>query len=178
MKKIQLLLATISLVVLLVAIGCNNDLQNANNSDAPTKNSGSDEHVHADGGSRKDHSVEGHGHEPGPHGGTIVDWGGGKFHVEFIVDHEKKEATAYIFGTDEKTPKPIDSAEISLTIKEPSFTTTLKPSPQDGDPEGKASRFLGTHKGFATVREYQGSLSAVVDETPFSGKFDEGDHDH
>ncbi|MCO8123365.1 hypothetical protein NHH03_16565 [Stieleria sp. TO1_6] len=42
-----------------------------------------------------DHSVAGHGHRAGPHDGTIADWGGGKYHVEFTVDHGKTQATAY-----------------------------------------------------------------------------------
>ena len=47
------------------------------------------------------------GHGAGPHDGTLADWGGGKYHVEFTVDHDKQEATVYILGGDEKTPSPI-----------------------------------------------------------------------
>ena len=51
-----------------------------------------------------DHGHEaGHGHGAGPNGGTLADWGGGKFHVEFTVDHDKKETVVYILGSDEKT---------------------------------------------------------------------------
>src|SRR4051794_15154853 len=69
---------------------------------------------------------EGHEHGTGPHGGTVADWGGGKYHVEFTVDHPKKEATVYILGSDEKTPVPIKAKDdqLLLSIKEPAFQVT------------------------------------------------------
>jgi hypothetical protein len=117
-----------------------------------------------------------HAHGEGPHGGTVADWGGGKYHVEFTVNHDKQEATVYILGGDEKTPSPIDAAEITLTIKEPALTATLKASPQEGDGEGKSSRFVGNHEGLGVVREYEGSMSGVVGGVPYSGNFKEVAH--
>ncbi len=131
--------------------------------------------VHADG---DDHSREGHEHGAGPHDGTLADWGGGKYHVEFTVDHDKKQATAYILGNDEKTAVPIEAEEITLSIKDPAFTTTLAASPQDADAEGKSSRFVGNHDSLGVVKEYEGSMSGVVDDTPYSGNFKEEAHDH
>src|SRR5262245_61308003 len=58
-------------------------------------------------------------HGAGPHGGTISDWGGGKYHVEFTVDHGKKEATVYILGDDEKTPAPVKASKLLLSINDP-----------------------------------------------------------
>jgi hypothetical protein len=58
-------------------------------------------HDHKEG----DHAHSGHG--AGPHDGTMADWGGGKYHVEFTVDHDKKEATVYLVGSDEKSASPI-----------------------------------------------------------------------
>src|SRR5262245_31687758 len=51
-------------------------------------------------------------HGAGPHGGTVADWGGGKYHVEFNVDHKKQEARVYILGSDEKTPAPVKAKEL------------------------------------------------------------------
>src|SRR5690242_5939430 len=45
-------------------------------------------------------------HGSGPHGGTVTEWGDGNYHVEFTVDHDKKEAVVYILGGDAKTPAP------------------------------------------------------------------------
>ena len=122
------------------------------------------------------HKVKGHAHGTGPHGGTIADWGGGKYHVEFIVDHDKKEATAYVVGNDEKTPEPITAESILLTIKEPQLQVDLLPVPLDGESGGKSSRFIGTHDGLATVMEYEGTMSAAVDGTPYAGNFKEEAH--
>lgn len=176
MKTLQLLSTSVVLALFVSAVGCNSGTEKTDDEKSSSKKTG--EHVHADGTTHADHGEEGHAHGPGPHDGTVADWGGGKYHVEFTVDHDKQEATVYVLGTDEKTPTPIDSEEITLTINEPSLTTALKPSPQEGDPEGKASRFVGNHEGLGVVREYEGSMSAVVDGTPYSGKFKEEAHDH
>ena len=53
-------------------------------------------------------------HGAGPHGGTLTDWGGGAYHVEFTVDHDKKEATVYIVGSDEKSPSPIKAKAVAF----------------------------------------------------------------
>lgn len=124
------------------------------------------------------HSVAGHGHGAGPHDGTIADWGGGKYHVEFTVDHDKTQATVYVLGGDEKTPAPINAATIELNIVDPEMMVTLNASPEDSDPDGKASRFIGTHDKLGVVQEYEGSMTGVIDGTPYSGDFKEEAHDH
>lgn len=119
---------------------------------------------------------DGHGaHGAGPKGGTLSDWGGGEYHVEFTVDHDKKEATVYIYGKDEKTPAPIKAkdGEILLTIDEPAFKLSLKASPQPKDPAGTASCFVNTHKNLGIVQEFSGTITGVVDGTPYTGKFKE-----
>ncbi|KAA5544544.1 hypothetical protein FYK55_09490 [Roseiconus nitratireducens] len=138
-------------------------------------------HDHGDSESQQDHSVEGHGHGVGPHDGTVADWGGGKFHVEFTVDHDQQQATVYILGPDETSPVPIEAETIELSITDPVMQVTLNASPQAGDPEGKASRFVGNHEKLGVVQEYAGTMSGVVDGTPYSGDFTEephGDHPH
>lgn len=178
MKKLQLTLALIALTIFMTTAGCDSGSQTADSgkSSAPSHESGA--HVHADGSVHTDHGEEGHAHGAGPHDGTVADWGGGKYHVEFTVDHDKQEATVYVLGSDEKSPAPIDAEEITLTIVEPSLSTALKASPQEGDPEGKASRFVGTHEGLGVVREYEGTMSGLVDGTPYSGNFKEEAHGH
>ncbi|MEZ6097073.1 MAG: hypothetical protein R3C03_23095 [Pirellulaceae bacterium] len=169
MKSLFIALASTALIAS-IAVGCNS---------TPADNSQSTKirsDAHDDEGT--DHSREGHSHGAGPHDGAIADWGGGKFHVEFTVDHDQKQATVYIYGSDEKTATPIDATEISLAIKEPSLTTTLKAVPQDGDTENKSSRFVGTHEGLGVVRDYEGTISGVIDGTPYSGNFSEIGHDH
>ena len=68
-------------------------------------------HEHAEG--EGEHA---HGHGAGPHDGTLADWGGGKYHVEFTVDHDKQEATVYVLGSDEKSPSPIRRGRINKSV--------------------------------------------------------------
>ena len=93
MNRMRLLMSTIAMCAMLImAIGCNQP-RNANPKTDPTagkKGGKSDEHAHGQ----------------GPHKGAIGDWGN-KYHIEFTVDHDKKEATVYILGSDEMTPAPI-----------------------------------------------------------------------
>ena len=70
-----------------------------------------------------------HSHDAGPHDGSLADWGGGKFHVEFAVDHIEQQATVYILSSDAKTLRSIGAEEIQLSIKDPAMEVTLKASP-------------------------------------------------
>lgn len=118
-----------------------------------------------------------HRHESGPHGGVISDWGGGKYHVEFAVDHDKKEASVYVLGDDEKTPVAIKSSSVLLTINQPAFQVELQPAPQAGETDA-VSRFTGTHDSLGTVQDFAGSIGAEVDGTPFVAEFDESEAGH
>ena len=131
-------------------------------------------HAHGDGEGEHSHA---HSHGAGPHGGTLADWGGGKYHVEFTVDHEKQEATVYVLGSDEKSPTPIRADRISLMINEPEMQTDLLPQPLDGETDGVSSRFVGTHETLKTAQDYSGTLTAEIEGTPYTGDFREQAHE-
>lgn len=171
MNKLSMLSFTV-IAMLTFLVGCDSK------KGTDSENDGGGQHVHADGTVHQGPDDSGHAHAEGPHGGTVADWGGGKFHVEFTVDHDKQEAVVYVLGGDEKTPAPIDAGEITLSIKDPAFSVALKASPQKGDPAGKASRFAGNHKNLGIVKEYEGSMSGTVGGTPYSGNFKEVAHGH
>jgi hypothetical protein len=158
------------LVAIIGFVGCSKPSEPT----ATISTKAADDHGH-------DHSSEGHEHGVGPHQGTVADWGGGKYHVEFIVDHDKQQATVYVFGGDEKTPAPIDTESIELSIGSPEMQVVLNASPQESDPSGKASRFIGTHEKLGVVQEYAGTITGVIEGTPYSGDFKEeahGEHAH
>ena len=72
MKKLQLLSTSIAMALFVTVIGCNSGTEKT----ADEKSSGkTGQHVHADGTTHADHGEEGHAHGPGPHDGTVADWG-------------------------------------------------------------------------------------------------------
>lgn len=116
------------------------------------------------------------GHGSGPHEGAVTDWGGGKYHVEFTVDHGKKEATVYILGSDEKSPAPIKTPTIHLTINDPITELDLTAKPLEGEAAGMSSRFVGTHDTIGIVKEFAGTISGEIEGTPYTGDFKEEPH--
>ncbi len=160
------------------AVGCGGDAdpKQAPQLDAPKAAAKPDDHGHSH---SHGHS---HGHGAGPHDGTLADWGGGKFHVEFTVDHDKQEATVFVLGGDEKTATPIKASTILLSINDPKFQVELAAAPLEGEPEGSSSRFVGKHESLGKVQEFAGTISGEVEGTPYVGDFKEeahGDgHDH
>jgi hypothetical protein len=127
-------------------------------------------HDHKDGA--HDHSA----HEVGPHDGTMTVWGGGKYHAEFTVDHDTREATVYLIGSDEKSPAPIKADKVLLNIKQPTFQVELSAKPLDGESNGRSSRFVGFHENLGVVQEFAGRISGEVDGKPYSGDFAEEAH--
>lgn len=123
-------------------------------------------------------SSEGHSHGTGPHGGSIADWGGGKFHVEFTVDHDMKQATVYVLGGDAKSASPIKSDKLLLSITDPQFQVELLTTPLDGESAGASSRFVGQHDNLGKVQEFAGTISGEVDGKPYAGDFKEEPEGH
>jgi hypothetical protein len=119
---------------------------------------------------------EGHSHDAGPNGGALTDWGGGAYHVEFTVDHDAKEATVYLIGSDAKSPAPIKADKIQLVIDDPMTEMELVAKPLDGEAEGMSSRFVGTHETIGIVKEFSGTISGEIDGTPYTGDFKEEPH--
>ena len=151
------------LVVLAAAIGCSQENgQPAQSSNEASENTSTS----AAGGN-------GHAHGEAPHGGTIADWGGGTYHVEFTVDHDAKATTVYILADDAQTPAPLKAEKLLLTINEPAFQVELTPEPLPGEGEATSSRFVGRHENLGIVREFTGTISGEVNGTPYAGDFKE-----
>jgi hypothetical protein len=157
--------------ICLVMLGCGPTTADKLPSTAAKNDHGS----HAEGEADHDH---GHSHGDAPHGGTLFDWGGGAFHAEFTVDQEKQEATVYILGGDAKTQAQIKADKLHLSIDDPATELELLPVPLDGEDEGMSSRFVGKHETFAIVKEFSGTVSGVVLDTPYTGDFKEQPHGH
>ncbi len=121
---------------------------------------------------------EGHNHGEGPNGGAVADWGGGKYHVEFTVNHDTQESTVYVLDDNAKNPAAIKSEKLLLSISEPSFQVELLPMPIEGEADGTSSRFVGKHEKLGVVQEFAGTISGEADGTPYAGDFKEEPHGH
>lgn len=126
-----------------------------------------------------DHDAHAHGeHGAGPHDGTIGEFGGGKYHIEFTVDHAKQEAIVYILGDDVKTPAPLKTDKLTLAINDPAVTVELSAQPLEGESDGASSRFVGTHESLGKEQDFAGTVTAEVEGTPYEGDFKEESHSH
>ena len=115
-----------------------------------------------------------HDHGPGPHGGTVIELG--KYHGEFVVDHKKKEATVYILAGNVKTPVPLKTEKVELTIKKPMFQVEMKAMPLEGEKDGMSSRFVATHDNFGVEQEFEGAVIIKTADKTYDGDFKEKPH--
>jgi len=84
--------------------------------------------------------VEAHAHEHGPHDGEVVELG--EFHGEVVLEKDRK-ATLYVLDGALKNAVPLADTTAVLNLKHGTETTKidLKAMPQDGETDGKTSRF-------------------------------------
>jgi hypothetical protein len=116
-------------------------------------------------------------HDPGPNGGGAVqDFGkDNKYHVEVVFDRDKKEATIYVLGPDEKKAQPIKSEKLTLTLKEPDVRVECRPMPRDGEKDGTSSRFVGKDdklggKGAFTLDTVNGEIAGKPYVAEYKGE--------
>lgn len=133
-----------------------------------------------------DHSGEGdhekdHGHaEEGPHHGKLIELGKSEYHAEIV--HSEKSLTIYVLDGSAKKASPIAATELVINLlhdgKPEQFKVIAKPD--EGDPEGKSSRFASEDAELIShVDEESASakLVLVIDGTTFRGTIP-ADHDH
>lgn len=88
---------------------------------------------------------EEHGHKPGAHGGIIVSLGRDSYHVEAIVTKDG-QLRLHTLGNDETRVIDVEIQDLLAYVKTPdgadSTSVEVKPLPQPGDAEGKASLFV------------------------------------
>jgi hypothetical protein len=120
--------------------------------------------------------------EKGMHGGALAEFEDEEdHHFEFTVDHAKKQAIVYILDSTAKKAVPIaaETVNLEITSAKPKVELTLKADPQESDPKGKSSRFVGTHDELGKEVEFAGELSVKLDGKKYGGKFKEEEgHEH
>lgn len=168
-----LLRCGISALCLGLLIGCGPSAQYKTN-----------EQLKSERGHDHDHEHE-HGHgAPGPHGGALVELGQEEYHAEVVVDDKTHSLQVYLLGKDAKSASPIAATEVTVGLGGDK-SVTLKAAPQEGDGEGKSSKFeLADEKVVHDLLDagfLHGSLKVQIGDKAYEGHIDahfEHDHDH
>ena len=132
------------------------------------------------------HDEHEHGHDAkGPHGGSLIELGADEYHAELVLDHDAHALRVFVLGSDAKTDVPTTATEVVVALegKDP---LTLKAAPQEGDGEGKSSRFeLIDEKLIDAILDSKflhGDLRISIGDKPFSGHIhthlEEAHHEH
>ena len=143
--------------------------------DAKTDTSPDAEHGHA-----HDHE---HGHGHGPHDGDLVELGDEEYHAEVVFDEESHKVILFLLGADAKSAVSVEAKELSLEMPGPDtpVTHTLAAAPQDGDGEGKSSRFEITSEELIEAFHHDpkavGKFQVSIGGKEFPGEI-KHDHDH
>ena len=139
-------------------------------------------------GDLKKAPASGHDHEhgaKGPHGGGLIELGAEEYHAELVVDHASHSLIVYVLGKDAKTPELVTATEVTVT-PEGKDAVTLKAAPQEGEADGKTSKFAVENEDLVHALEeakfVHGDLRIVINEKNFVGHIDYhmdgSDHDH
>lgn len=173
MRRFQPVAALLTLFAALLFAGCNNAPDAGNNGDGHHEEE-HDGHDHGHG----DHDHAAHG----PHDGLLIELGDGDYHGELVHEDDAGRITVYLLDGQLKDAVPIDADEITLnlTIERQPRDVTLAAQPQDGDPEGKSSRFVLEDAELVEAfheHEVRGKLNVVIDGTPYGGPVHHDPHE-
>ena len=140
--------ASLGATASLVTIGCSGPGPTPTSSDTKSSKSSGDsdlKHDSRDDSTASRHDEGEHGHEAGAHGGIIVSLGRDSYHVEAIVTNSG-ELRLYTLGNDESRVLDIAAQELQGYVKpvgaSDSTPLDIRPQPQPGDGEEKASLFV------------------------------------
>jgi len=168
-------LSLISGVTLSLLIGCggSDDFQEFNPGDIKPADPGAHDHHHHHG---EDHKA--------PHGGTLVALGDHQYHAEIVWDETAKTITVYVLDGEAEKAVPISAGEISLATGtgDKAEKHTFAAQPEEGDGEGKSSRFVSTDKAlFETFHDNDsatGQIDLSIDGKSFAVPVVHQEHDH
>src|SRR5262249_46394769 len=106
---------------------------------------------------------------PPPHGGTLFAEPGHKFHAELVLDKANKQATVYLLDSKVEKAVATTAPTIQVNFKEATAVpVTLQAKPLEGEREGKASRFVGTHEQFGQDWKMDRiEISVTIDDKPY-----------
>lgn len=161
-------LAMMLMALTLFVAGCNN-----NETTAPPADGHDDSHSDAEEHAGHDHPTH------GPHNGDLIELGGEEYHAE-LVHNDDDAIDIYILGSDAKTAVPIEAAEVVINAMHDGNPEQFKlaASADEGDPEGKSSRFTSSDAELVEHvhdEDAQPKLRVRIEGKQFTGKIG---HDH
>lgn len=120
---------------------------------------------------------EGHGHEAhvAPHGGEILELGGGAAHLEIIHDHDGGNMTVYVLDADLKTEVAVEAPVVNLVTKAGPATVALTAIEPGAD--GKASAWKGSHEGLK-ADPWDGRIRVTIGGKNYQSPLEGEGHDH
>lgn len=169
--KIRMSLVSALSAIVLAAIGCSEPVKPT---PAPVKGTAQKEkHDHKHGEGEHAHP------EHGPHGGDLVELGKEEYHAEVVHDEASGKVTIYVLDGAAKKAVPIDAAQVTINVKHDGKGEQfeVKAAPQEGDGDGKSSRFVSEDKELAEDLEHEARLVIEIAGKSFTGEI-KHDHDH
>lgn len=160
-------------VVALVVSGCNkpdDNFQKVSEADAAKAEQSSKDHVAA------------HVHTA-PHGGELIALGDHKFNVELVLG-EDRTLTAYVLGGHAEKAVAIEQKTLSFDIEGADGEIEIKmlAEPQEGDEEGKSSRFVAkadtVPEVLKSLEGTHGHVHISIGGTDFVGELDHDEPGH
>jgi hypothetical protein len=125
----------------------------------------------------------GHQHVHGPHDGELIEVGEEEYHAELIHDDEAGTVTIYVLDKTREKAVPIAAGAIviKMVVNATPVEFKLPAKLQEGDPEGKASRFESKEQALGLALDNQQAEREIVipigDKT-YSAKFEHFDDEH
>ena len=122
----------------------------------------------------------GHAHELGPHKGHLIELGNEEYHGELVHDEKSGTVTVYILDSTGKNAVPIEGKDVTINVKHGKEAEQFKlaSSPDQGDPQGKSSRFVSKDKHLLEdldAEDTQATLVVQIEGKQYRGKIA---HDH
>ena len=125
-----------------------------------------------------------HHHGPGPHNGMMTDLGTDhSMMVELVFSADPRSITAYVVDhNDAKKAMPIEAKSMTLELEGGSSPLTLSAEPQEGDGEGKSSKFVvmgeAIPESIKDQEDIHGHLKAEVGGKTLEAEFEHHDDEH
>lgn len=124
---------------------------------------------------------DGHPSE-GPHHGGLIELGKEEYHAELVHDEDAEQVTIYVLDGSAKTAVPIEAKEVTINVQHDGQPEQfqLAAQPDQGDPEGKSSRFISDNAELIEHLDEEGATARLV--LKINGKSYNGQishsHDH